>query len=215
MRRRLNRRRLMQEPADINITAFMNLMVILVPFLLITAVFSRITVLELSLPAAAEHEQNIQEPKFNLEIIVRGDSIAVGDRQGGLLSSFPKVDGEYDYEQLSLLLRQIKARFPDLPVVGTGYTYLQEYLPHVAQVQVREGKVDFVGLGRMALSYPDLPTDVLENRPLQRRRICRTFSDCTTAPRKALPSGCYPLDPFYAARPEAERLKAAKEASRT
>jgi hypothetical protein len=66
----------------------------------------------------------------------------------------------------------------------------------------------------MVLSYPDLPADVLEGRPLQRRRICRTFSDCTTAPRKALPSGCYPLDPFYAARPEADRLKAAKEASR-
>ena len=70
-----------------------------------------------------------------------------------------------------------------------------------------------VGLGRMVLSYPDLPADVLEGRALQRRRICRTFSDCTTAPRKALPSGCYPLDPFYAARPEADRLKAAKEAS--
>ena len=112
MRRRLNRRRLKQEEPDINITAFMNLMVILVPFLLITAVFTRITVLELSLPAAAEQE-NIQKPLFDLEIIVRGDSIAVGDRQGGLLKRLPRVDGDYDYEQLSQVLRQIKARFPD------------------------------------------------------------------------------------------------------
>jgi biopolymer transport protein ExbD len=112
MRRRLHRRRPDKQPADINITAFMNLMVILVPFLLITAVFTRMTVLELNLPAASEHE-NIQEPLFDLEIIVRGDNIAVGDRQGGLVKRLPKVDGDYDYEQLSLLLRQIKARFPD------------------------------------------------------------------------------------------------------
>ncbi len=112
MKSRLNRRRQMQETPDINITAFMNLMVILVPFLLITAVFTRITVLELSLPAAAEQD-NLKEPLFNLEIIVRENSIAVGDRQGGLLKRLPMVDGEYDYEQLSLLLQQIKARFPE------------------------------------------------------------------------------------------------------
>ena len=51
--------------------------------------------------------------------------------------------------------------------------------------------------------------------PLTRKLVCRTFSDCTTAPRKGLPSGCYPLDPFYAARPEAERLQAVKEALRS
>jgi NADPH2 dehydrogenase len=99
---------------------------------------------------------------------------------------------------------------PLVGVVGSAYSYLQDWLPHVAQRVVADGSVDFVGLGRMALSYPDLPADVLEGRPLQRRRICRTFSDCTTAPRHALPSGCYPLDPWYAARPEAERLRAAK-----
>ncbi len=142
MRRRLNRRRLMQEPADINITAFMNLMVILVPFLLITAVFSRMTVLELSLPAAAEHEQNIQEPLFNLEIIVRGNSIAVGDREGGLLRRLPRVNGEYDYEQLSLLLRQIKARFPEkldatlLLESDTPYDTLVQVMDRVRVTQV-------------------------------------------------------------------------------
>jgi len=109
---------------------------------------------------------------------------------------------------------RLKAEFPDLVIVGSAYSYLQEWLPHVAQRVVRDGGADFVGIGRMVLSYPDLPADVLEGRPLQRRRICRTFSDCTTAPRKALPSGCYPLDAFYRARPEAEQLKAAKEASR-
>ena len=109
---------------------------------------------------------------------------------------------------------RLKAEFPDLVIVGSAYSYLQEWLPNVAQRVVREGGADFVGFGRMVLSYPDLPADVLGGRPLQRRRICRTLSDCTTAPRKALPSGCYPLDAFYRTRPEAEQLKAAKEASR-
>ncbi len=141
MRKRLHRRR-HHEPADINITAFMNLMVILVPFLLITAVFSRMTVLELNLPAEAQHEQNFQEPKFNLEIIVREGSIAVGDREGGLLRRMPRVDGEYDYEQLSRLLQQIKARFPDkldatlLLESDTSYDTLVQVMDRVRVAQV-------------------------------------------------------------------------------
>jgi NADPH2 dehydrogenase len=56
-----------------------------------------------------------------------------------------------------------------------------------------------------------MPADVLAGRPLQRTRICRTFSDCTTAPRKGLVSGCYPLDDYYKKRPEADTLKALKK----
>jgi len=105
----------------------------------------------------------------------------------------------------------LKKDFPEMVLVGSAYSYLQEWLPNVGQRVVREGQADFVGLGRMVLSYPEMPADVLAGRPLVRKKICRTFSDCTTAPRKGLPSGCYPLDPFYASRPEAERLKAVKE----
>ena len=108
-------------------------------------------------------------------------------------------------------VRQCKAALPDVPLVGTGYTYLQDYLPHVAQAVVREGWVDFVGLGRMVLSYPELPADTLAGRPIERKRICRTFSDCTTAPRNGLISGCYPLDPYYKALPEREELLAIKQ----
>lgn len=110
------------------------------------------------------------------------------------------------------VVRQIKERFPHLPVVGTGYSYLQEFLPHVAEAVVREGWTDFVGLGRMILSYPELPRDVLAGRPLDRRRICRTFSDCTTGPRNGMVSGCFPLDPFYRNRPEYEELQRIKQA---
>jgi biopolymer transport protein ExbD len=142
MRRRLNRRRLNEEPADINITAFMNLMVILVPFLLITAVFTRITVLELNLPAAAEQQQQVKKPRLDLEIIVRKDSIAVGDRNGGLMKRFPVNEAGHDYEQLSLILQQIKARFPDkldatlLLEADTPYDTLVQVMDRVRAAQV-------------------------------------------------------------------------------
>ena len=101
-----------------------------------------------------------------------------------------------------------KAAFPELLFVGSGYSYLQDWLPHVGQAQLEARAVDFVGLGRMILSYPELPGDVLSGRPLERRKICRTFSDCTTGPRNGLVSGCFPLDDFYKAHPAAEALKA-------
>ena len=127
---------------------------------------------------------------------------------------FPPVDG-YDppEDPLCGVARQIqatarlKAAFPNMVFVGSAYSYLQEWLPHAAQCAVREGLTDFVGLGRVALSYPDLPADVLSGAPLRRQSLCRTFSDCTTGPRMGLVSGCYPLDRFYAARPEAETVK--------
>ena len=130
---------------------------------------------------------------------------------------FPPSDGYQPHEdplvgvaRLINATAELKAKFPNLIFVGTGYSYLQEWLPNVAQNVVRTGKADFVGLGRMVLSYPDMVADILEGKPLQRRRICRTFSDCTTAPRNGLVSGCFPLDEFYKERPEAEMLKEAK-----
>jgi 2,4-dienoyl-CoA reductase-like NADH-dependent reductase (Old Yellow Enzyme family) len=130
---------------------------------------------------------------------------------------FPPSDGyEPPEDPLVGVARQIdatarlKRAFPSLAIVGSAYSYLQDWLPNVAQHTVRESMTDFVGLGRMVLSYPDLPADVLEGRPLQRKAICRTFSDCTTGPRLGLVSGCYPLDEFYKNHPDAERLRTLK-----
>jgi len=106
---------------------------------------------------------------------------------------------------------ELKARYPQTLIVGSGYTYLQEWLPNVGQYYVRAGKVDFVGLGRMVLAYHDLPLDVIKGARLRTKRLCRTFSDCTTGPRNGLVSGCYPLDPFYKESPQAEQLKALKQ----
>ena len=106
--------------------------------------------------------------------------------------------------------RYLKTRCPHVPLVGTGYTYLQEFLPLVAQGVVRGGAADLVGMGRMVLSYPELPADCLGLGRLDSKRICRTFSDCTTAPRQGLVSGCYPLDPVYKASSQAEELRRLK-----
>jgi len=131
---------------------------------------------------------------------------------------FPPIDGYLPPEDpLVGVARQIdtvrrcKESLPDVPIVGTGYSYLQDYLPNVAQATVRAGWTDFVGLGRMVLAYPELPADTLAGRPLARKRVCRTFSDCTTAPRNGLISGCFPLDPYYKSLPERDELLEIKQ----
>ena len=95
----------------------------------------------------------------------------------------------------------------------SAHSYLQEYLPNVAQYTVRNGWTDMVGLGRMVLSYPEILSDAVTSGVLAPKRICRTFSDCTTAPRNGLVSGCYPLDKYYSGKPEFQKLKEAKRQS--
>jgi NADPH2 dehydrogenase len=111
-------------------------------------------------------------------------------------------------------VRQLKAKAPPgLVVVGSAYSYLQEYLPHVAQRVVRQGWTDMVGLGRMVLAYPAFLADAVSQGQLNPRLICRTFSDCTTAPRNGIISGCYPLDRYYANKVEFQKLKEVKKAA--
>lgn len=107
-------------------------------------------------------------------------------------------------------VRMLKEQFSELIIVGTAYSYLQDYLPQVAQAAVRAGWVDSVGLGRMVLTYPEILWDALEGRTIQHKLVCRTFSDCTTAPRNGLSSGCYPLDTYYKHSDLAPNLKEAK-----
>ena len=100
-----------------------------------------------------------------------------------------------------------------IPVLlGSAYSYLQEYLPQVAQHVVRSGWADIIGLGRVTLSYPAILADAVQKGTLASKLICRTFSDCTTAPRNGLVSGCYPLDRYYTSKPEFQRLKEIKRA---
>lgn len=108
------RKRRHKETAELNITAFMNLMVILVPFLLITAVFSRLAILELNLPGSQSEAQNEPpEPELRLEITVRDGSIEVGDRNAGTLSRIENTGPGYDLPALSAYLQRVKRQFPD------------------------------------------------------------------------------------------------------
>lgn len=137
----------------------------------------------------------------------------------GRPAAYPPSDGYQPPEEPLVgcarqinVVRQLKAHFPNLILVGTAYSYLQEYLPHVAQYYLRHGHVDSVGIGRSVLSYPHMLADATTNGQMQARFVCRTFSDCTTAPRNGLPSGCYPLDDFYKQSPSAPLLKQIKKA---
>lgn len=136
-------------------------------------------------------------------------------------AAFPPSDGYAPPEdplvgvaRLLCAARDLKGAVPEATLLTSGWSYLQEFVPHVAQACLREGWFDAVGLGRMALSYPELPADILAGRTPERRRLCRTFSDCTTAPRNGLVSGCYPLDPFYRERPERTAVERAKREAR-
>lgn len=132
-------------------------------------------------------------------------------------AAYPPSDGYQPPEEPLIgvarhlnVVKQLKAKFPKLILIGTAYTYLQEYLPHVAQHYLRHGQVDSVGLGRVVLSYPRILADSVEKGDTERKLICRTFSDCTTAPRGGLRSGCYPLDEYYKKLPEAAQVKQLK-----
>lgn len=126
---------------------------------------------------------------------------------------FPPSDGYLPPEDpLVGVARMLSAtadlthQHPDMTIIGSGYSYLQEWLPNVAEAVMSAGGADMVGLGRMVLSYPQMPEDVLAGRPNERRLLCRTIGDCTTAPRNGMVSGCYPLDEYYKGRPERAQL---------
>ncbi len=128
------RRHRQHEEAELNITAFMNLMVILVPFLLITAVFSRLAILELNLPSSGE--QLVNEPQtMQLEVIVRAEGIEVGERSAGLITRLPIKNGEYDYAGLTEYLKRVKASFPDKL---DATILLEQDVPYDVLVQVMD-----------------------------------------------------------------------------
>jgi len=141
MRRRFRRHRV--PPQEMNITAFMNLMVILVPFLLITAVFTRMAILELNLPAGGASGPDTQ--KLHLEVIIRADALELGERSSGVLKRINKTEKGYDYKSLSLALQGIKERFPDktqatiLSEPNTPYDILVQVMDTVRVVSSAKG----------------------------------------------------------------------------
>jgi biopolymer transport protein ExbD len=137
----MKNRRLKKAPAELELTAFINLIVVLVPFLLSTAVFSRLALLDLNLPAQQNAVEQISGPNLQLEVVVRADALEVGDRIGGLIQRIPKVtvqgQPQHDFATLTMLMLQVKAKFPDatdssvLAEPTTSYDELVQVMDHV------------------------------------------------------------------------------------
>ena len=107
-------RRLRKEVAALEVTAFINLIVVLVPFLLSTAVFTRLSVMDLSLPAQSSNKlEQLKANDLKLEIVIRPDALEVGDRIGGLIQRIPSTATGPDVRALQTLMQQIKTKFPD------------------------------------------------------------------------------------------------------
>jgi len=111
MSRRHHYRRRSSQPAELDMTTFLNLMVVLVPFLLITAVFSRITIVELSLPSSAGGS-SVAEETFNMEVIVRDSGLEITNGRS-VIATLPKREGDYDLERLSELVLSLKRDHPE------------------------------------------------------------------------------------------------------
>ena len=149
-------RRLRKHAVELDITAFMNLIVVLVPFLLSSAVFSRLAIIELNLPAGSSSLTNLKE-SLQLEIVIRRDGFEVGDRVGGLIQRIGNTASDYDYPALSILMQQLKVRFPDkneatvLSEPDTSYNVLVQTMD-----TVRSAKTVQNGLPAQVEMFPDI-----------------------------------------------------------
>ena len=155
MRRRRYRRR-NQEEAELSITAFMNLMVILVPFLLITAVFSKISILELDLPSKSDVVKN-NPKKLELEIVVRENSLRIQDRRRGALKTLKNNQHGYELVGLNDYLQGLKSKYED---INTATILLEPNITYDVLVQimdaVRVAEVEREGEKVFADLFPDI-----------------------------------------------------------
>ncbi len=130
-------RRAHRETPELDITAFMNLMVVLVPFLLLSAVFSNVSILELNLPPDSDQKQADNKPKKerNFEVIVRKDSMIVADTLGGVIKRIKLKNGKQNYKELSDLLIAIKLKYPKKENISL---LLEPEIPYDVLVQVMD-----------------------------------------------------------------------------
>ncbi len=151
---KLRRRKMLQETAELNITAFLNLMVILVPFLLITAVFSRMTVLELNLPGLGESAAGDEAPvKLELQLLLYPDNLQLRDANMGRIREFAIEDETINWRPIVEVLLEIKRRFPEEQEIAllldraVPYRLLIEVMDHVRSAQI----VNFAALEEVEL----------------------------------------------------------------
>jgi biopolymer transport protein ExbD len=133
MARRHHYRRRTKETPDLDVTTFLNLMVVLVPFLLITAVFSRITIVELNLPTSSGGPSPT-EPTFRVEVIVREEGLEISNGTA-VIAAIPNVNGEYDLETLSEYMMSLKRDYPDIEAASV---LLEPAIPYDYLIQVMD-----------------------------------------------------------------------------
>jgi len=157
MARRHHKRRGREETPGLDVTTFLNLMVVLIPFLLISAVFSRITIMELSVPTSSGGAA-LNKPNFAIEVIVRKAGLEIANGFS-VEAAIPKKDDQYDMEMLSEMLMRLKAQYPDkedatvLLEPEIAYDYLIQIMDAVRGAEVREdGSAE---VQRMSL-FPDI-----------------------------------------------------------
>ncbi len=141
----MHNRRLHKTPAHLEITAFINLIVVLVPFLLSTAVFSRLAVMDMTLPAPGSALDQLKANDLQLEVVIRKDSYEVGDRIGGLIQRIPRADEAKGLRDLAMLMVQVKAKFPEkleasvLAEPDTAYDQIVQVMDAMRSTVTRDG----------------------------------------------------------------------------
>jgi biopolymer transport protein ExbD len=147
----------MQESPHLDVTTFLNLMVVLIPFLLISAVFSRVTIMELSVPTAAGGAV-VNTPNFTIEVIVRKTGLEIANGHS-VEAAIPKKDDQYDMKMLSEMLMRLKARYPENEAATVllepeiAYDYLIQVMDAVRGAEIRKDGSDEVQ--KMVL-FPDI-----------------------------------------------------------
>jgi biopolymer transport protein ExbD len=157
MSRRYHKKRRREETPGLDVTTFLNLMVVLIPFLLITAVFSRVTIMELSVPTSAGGSVS-KKPNFAIEVIVRKAGLEIANGSS-VEAAIPRKDGQYDMEMLSEILMRLKARYPEkedatvLMEPEIEYNYLIQIMDAVRGAEVKvEGSEEVERI----LLFPDI-----------------------------------------------------------
>ncbi len=170
---KFNRKRHLDETVELNITAFLNLMVILVPFLLITAVFSRITVLELNLPSLNGDDASQEQVDLQLQLVIREDYFDIQDANIGLIRRIDRDEGVINWKLLVDVLLEVKSRFPDeqditlLMEKSVSYKTMIEVMDHITKADiVLAGTLETVELFPN-ISVGDAPEFVETNESIQ------------------------------------------------
>ena len=146
-----------------------------------------------SASGGAEYNSHVMEPYLSLPVAPHR----------------PPEDPLIGVVRLIAAVAELKRARPGFVHVGSGYSYLQRWLPNVGQAVVELGWADTIGIGRMALWYPDIVADIIDGRPLQTKRLCSACSWCDIAPGFGTVSGCYTSDQFYRDLSGYEALKRA------